>query len=150
MPEVSDPITEAALVAVLACLRAFLPADCRRHGNAAPELSPDDSARELHRLRLAIHDRTLQRLGALGWLVERILGEQGEAVATEARAIADELRALVQGTGSEQAPGGDLGDSIRELLQAQRDHGVPLHLILRDDTTWRVLRPPTTTTTPAT
>lgn len=139
MPEVSDPLVELApLLAALACLRVFLhPGRGGWRGRGALDQAVGE-AEDLRQLRWHIHDRTMQRLIALGWLAERTLGDQGIPIVDEIEAIQAELRAIVLGAGlgTPHEPG--LADALRAFAEEHRGPAVPaIHLLLRDDTTGR-------------
>lgn len=135
MPEVSDRVMGLVpVLAAIALVRVLLRL-ARSRGTSSGHVSPPGEAADLRRIRMEVHDRTVQRLGALAWRAERIMGETGTAVAEEARAILEELRAIVleDGVPAPDQPH-DLLVALRVLADEHEATVPAIHLMLIDQT----------------
>lgn len=132
MPEVSDLVVDVApVLAVLALLRVFVRLPGRRSASSDHLPLPGEAA-DLRRIRMQVHDHTVQRLAALAWRAERIPGEAGMAVAEEVWAALEELRAIVLEDGAPARDQLDLLVALRGLADRRGAIGPPIHLMLID------------------
>ncbi|MFN8518140.1 MAG: hypothetical protein U0667_01840 [Chloroflexota bacterium] len=138
MPEVSDEVVE---LASLAMLRVFLRLP-GRHRPSSGAVPPAGQAADLRHLQTELHDHTIQRLAALAWQADLIPDDAGTAVAQEARAILEELRAIVLEDGAPTADRIDLLSALRGLTDEHAATATAIHLVLLDETGGRRTRVP--------